>query len=445
MITNHGIHDWQIRSGLTDTGGQNQYVAALSGTLADFGFRVTTYNRGGFPDPMTSEPRTGSRYKDEHQRIVYLEGGGNQFIRKEDLDRRILDEEAAFAEKIMREENLPIDFIISHYWDGALLAGIIIDRMNLKAKHVWVPHSLGALKKDNFKGKPAEIIAPLKFDERIAYEKGLLSGVDAVASTSSDISRHLKESYGREAELFLPPCIETTKFHPIDDVAGITKIYDFLKETDPKTGVNVRGKTCVLEMSRTDRTKRKDVVVRAFAEVLKTNPDIMLLLRINLKSKEVAGEIESLVDSLGIRDNVVYVGMVPDNIMTEIFAISTVYLSPSEMEGFGMSVQEACACRRPVISSDLVPFAVEFLLKDTQEETIDTPDGKVTIRWGAGGAVIPAGKVQGFVHALKTLLDDNARRQEIAKTAYEITIPYFTWPNMTKRLLEEMGMEIPNK
>jgi len=46
MITNHGIHQWDVVPGLTDTGGQNLFVNMFTDTLASFGFRVTIANRG---------------------------------------------------------------------------------------------------------------------------------------------------------------------------------------------------------------------------------------------------------------------------------------------------------------------------------------------------------------------------------------------------------------
>ncbi len=441
MVTNHGTHTWEIRSGLTDTGGQNQYVRSLSDALVRLGFRVTTFNRGGYADPMTGKMQTGARYKDPYSRIVYLEGGGNEFIRKEDLTREIIAQEVQFAEKLIKVEDIPVDLIISHYWDGALLAQMLRERLSLKTKHVWVPHSVGTLKRENFKGKPAETVAPLRFDERITFEREVIAKVDAVASTSGDITMHLAKNYDRSPELFLPPCIDTDLIRPIDDISKCGGIYDFLRDTDPRTGSRAKANRCILEMSRTDRTKRKDIVLKAFAEALKDDPNLMLLLRINQKAKDIYPELDALANSLRIRESVVYVGMVPDDLMSQLYAISTVYLSPSEMEGFGMSVQEAAACRKPTISSSLIPFAVEFLAKEGQDEEIPTDEGSVKVRWGKGGVIVPAGKTGGFAYALKTLLNDKRRCDKIAQMAYDITIPYFTWEDMTRRMLADIGMK----
>ena len=40
MITNHGIHLWQVIPGLPDTGGQNVFVNQFTAALAEQGFRA---------------------------------------------------------------------------------------------------------------------------------------------------------------------------------------------------------------------------------------------------------------------------------------------------------------------------------------------------------------------------------------------------------------------
>jgi len=69
MITNHGIHQWQVIPGLPDTGGQNVFVNQFTEALAKLGFRITIVNRGGYSHPVTGEPQRGLCYQDENQRI----------------------------------------------------------------------------------------------------------------------------------------------------------------------------------------------------------------------------------------------------------------------------------------------------------------------------------------------------------------------------------------
>jgi len=191
MITNHGIHQWEIIPGLPDTGGQNVFVNQFTEALAKMGFRITIVNRGGYPHPVTGERRTGLHYKDSHQRILYLEDGSAEFVRKEDMNERI----PALAESLKRflcAEGTEVDLIISHYWDGAQVGVLYNQSRREQVKHVWVPHSLGAIKKRNV---PQERWPGLRVDERIAVEKSLLPQLDGIVATSSAIKRALKEDY----------------------------------------------------------------------------------------------------------------------------------------------------------------------------------------------------------------------------------------------------------
>ena len=55
---------------------------------------------------------------------------------------------------------------------------------------------------------------------------------------------------------------------------------------------------------------------------------------------------------------------------------------------------------------------------------------------------MPADDVDGFAHALTTLLDDDALRERMGRKALEITIPYFTWAHRTRDLLDDLGLGV---
>ena len=166
QITNHGLHEWQVTPGLPDTGGQNVYVNHLSAALVRLGHRVTITNRGGYPHPLTGEMRTGSvPGLDGQAQIVYLVDETPSFVRKEDMEAQ-LPELAAELSELMEQQRF--DLIISHYWDGALL-GVLANQMRSDpVPHLWIPHSLGALKRRNV--DPAKW-SDLRIDERIDAER----------------------------------------------------------------------------------------------------------------------------------------------------------------------------------------------------------------------------------------------------------------------------------
>lgn len=434
MITNHGIHQWNVIPGLPDTGGQNVFVNQFTDTLAQQGFKITIANRGGYPHPLTDEMRKGLDYKDEHQRILYLEDEVDSFVRKEDMNEHT-PELAEFLHHKLAQEGAPADLIISHYWDGAKV-GVLYNEMQDEAiKHVWVPHSLGAVKKRNM---PPETWEGLRIDERIATEKEIVPRLDATAATSSLIRQSLRDDYGAEEILFLPPCVKTERIFP-REIGAEHEIWRFVAEHVPLGAEEVRQRRIVTEISRTDKTKRKDVLIKAFARVHEQHPDTLLLVSIDDTEEELAADLRGLIDDHNVASNVAVVGYVWDE-LPDLYAITSVYCSPSVMEGFGMSVQEAAATKVPVVSSDLIPFVREYLLGESVEKAaLDGGDEHLLV--GEGAIVVPADNVDGFARALEIMLEDEDLRHEMGKRAFDMTIPYFTWEGMTERFMDAAGIE----
>lgn len=434
QITNHGIHQWDVIPGLPDTGGQNVFVNHLSDTLVQLGFRVTIVNRGGFEHPTTGEKRTGMHYRDNAQRILYIEDGLGEFVRKEDMDDQT-PQLASFLSDHLSREGTPIDLIISHYWDGAKVGVLLNQQLDQRVAHVWVPHSLGAVKKLNMS---PDTWADLRIDERIAVEKTLIGELDGVAATSSRIRRSLLEDYGHESDLFLPPCVDSERFFE-HELPAEHDNWIFLSEMTGLSPEEVRRCRIVTEISRTDTTKRKDVLIKAFAAVHETLPDTLLVVAIDDTETELSAELKGLIRDLGIESHTAAVGNVWDR-LPDLYAASAVYCSPSVMEGFGMAVQEAAATKVPVVSSDLVPFVTEYLVGEDVHEVIFDGDTGRPMLFGEGAIVVPADDVPGFARALHELLVNDERRNRMGDRAYDITIPYFTWRGMTERFLRAVGM-----
>jgi hypothetical protein len=160
MITHHGIHQWNVIPGLPDTGGQNVFVNQLADTLERQGLKITIVNRGGYAHPITGETHRGVEYKNENCRILYIEDDRKAFVLKEERVEN-LPTLAAFLYAFLQSEMLPIDLIISHYWDGAMLGIMLNWKLEEKLPHVWIPHSLGSIKKETWipgDGKHFELI-----------------------------------------------------------------------------------------------------------------------------------------------------------------------------------------------------------------------------------------------------------------------------------------------
>ncbi len=436
MITNHGIHQWEVIPGLQDTGGQNVFVNQFSDAIVGFGFKVTIVNRGGYRHPLTGKWQRGLLYKNEFMRLYYLEDGLDEFVRKEDMFERIPYLSKALKHWIV-SESVNVDLIVSHYWDAALLGVLCNESLPGRVKHIWVPHSLGIIKKRN--------VAPgewerLRIQERIDIEKQLIGKLDGIASTSTLIQKSLVEDYGYKGpEIFLPPCIDTKRYYP-HRVDKESDIWKFLSSKTGKTVEELSRMGIVVEISRTDTTKGKDVLIKAFAEVIKRLPHSLLVVAIDESRRELSSILKKLINDLGIAGNTVTVGSIW-NLLPDLYAISDVYCTPAIQEGFGMSAQEAAATGVPVIASERVPFVTEYLLGKRQREIQIGTDVADRIVIGEGGVKVSVSDVRGFAFAIELLLKDEELRARMGKRAYEITIPYFTWDSMVRRFLEATGFK----
>ncbi len=436
MITNHGVHEWNVVPGMPDTGGQNVFVNQFTESLIAQGYRVTIVNRGGYSHPVTGLPQTGVHYHPSgHARIMYLEDGTPEFVRKEDMADQIPLLVADLEARLAADRD-DVDLIISHYWDAGMLGAALNERAARKVPHVWVPHSLGALKKQNMDPSTWE---NLRIDERIEHERDLLGSLDGAVATSSSIRDTFVNAYGYTPQYFLPPCVDESRYRPHGD-QECAAIWDFLAARSQHTAGELRQRRIVTEISRTDATKRKDVLIRAFARACERIPGLALVIALDETAGAVYDEAIALIRELDLEKDVIPLGSVWEQLPC-LYAITSLYCTPSVMEGFGMSAQEAAATAKPVVSSDLVPFVVEYLVGN-EPERVQYSNGADPreLLVGEGGVVVPADDVAGFATALEMLLTDDKRRNAMGQRALDITVPYFTWERRTQDLLTGLGV-----
>jgi glycosyltransferase involved in cell wall biosynthesis len=203
----------------------------------------------------------------------------------------------------------------------------------------------------------------------------------------------------------------------------------------------VERASIICEVSRTDHTKRKDVLIRAFAHVRSRFPDTLLAVTIDKTRADIYEPLIALVQQLELSEAVAVLGSISEYVPS-LYGVSQIYCTPSIMEGFGMSIQEAAACGVPAVASGRVPFAVEYLLGRKPEERVVERDG-TRLLIGPGAIVAEPDSVAGIAAGLETLLADDGLRQRMGRAAYGITIPAFTWERATREFLQAAEVPIP--
>jgi glycosyltransferase involved in cell wall biosynthesis len=213
----------------------------------------------------------------------------------------------------------------------------------------------------------------------------------------------------------------------LNRVAHFEKTYQVYPFLDPKESRRVgAGETfqfrlkwglndypTFLCVARMDEQKRQDILLRAFAKIVKLNPDTRLMLvgdgsfsglkvggLASNSPNEWRDKLLALTKELGIEDKVVFTGYLLDDDLQAAYSMCEAFVLPSPVEGFGLTAIESWFHERPIIVTSgagvselvnpgvngyvAVPGSVESLRGYMQEILRGTND---TIQMGKEGAL----------------------------------------------------------
>lgn len=109
----------------------------------------------------------------------------------------------------------------------------------------------------------------------------------------------------------------------------------------------------LIHVGRIDRKKNLTTLVRAFAHFhMKTKTDIKLVLVGEDYQKSRDFDLHPTIKDLGLTDQVIFTGPVPDIDLPSLYSGALLAVFPSIHEGFGLAPIEAMACGVPVISNE---------------------------------------------------------------------------------------------
>jgi glycosyltransferase involved in cell wall biosynthesis len=190
-----------------------------------------------------------------------------------------------------------------------------------------------------------------------------LKKVDAVWSISA-ITRDRMNAWAQLPEskyLLLPNAIHLERY-------GMAE-----KRTDLIERYKLSGSKLIMTLARfpgAERYKGVDEVLEIMPALLEKEPDIKYL---------VAGDgddrprLEAKAESLGLKDRVVFTGMVRETEKADLFRLADAFVMPGRGEGFGFVFLEALACGVPAVGSK-VDGSREALRDGMLGELVDPTD-----------------------------------------------------------------------
>jgi len=160
-------------------------------------------------------------------------------------------------------------------------------------------------------------------------------------------------------------------------------------------------------------------LIRAYAELLKTRPDLKLKVIGRLREGNTSYELRQL----GIMDKVEFVSGVTDEDITTLYNEATIAVSPSVYEGFGFPCGEAMSCGTPVIA---------------------TNGGSLPEVVGDAGIVVQHSNPPALAEAIAKMLDNPEMRAAYGRAGRERILAKFKWERAARECAEIYRQTIEN-
>lgn len=175
-----------------------------------------------------------------------------------------------------------------------------------------------------------------------------------------------------------------------------------------------RSAKLVVFLSRISRKKGLDLLIPAFLELRKSEPDAILVVAGDGEA-ELIGRLKAQVEELGLANVVLWPGFLEGGGKAALLADADVFVLPSYSENFGVAVVEALSFQVPVVVSDQVGIHRE-------------------ISENHAGVVVPC-EVPAIAGALREVLSRPDFRSVLAANAGNLSLSRFSRSSILDALL----------
>ena len=182
-----------------------------------------------------------------------------------------------------------------------------------------------------------------------SIESRCIKNSDKIIAISEFTKRRIIEKYN----------ITSEKIRVIYDGINLDG-YKFSKDELERTKQELGLLNCnvIIFVGRVDDDRKGlDLLFKSLNKVIEQCDTKLLVV-----GKGDKNEAVKLAKSLNISDNVIFTGFVDDETLKKFYSLSDVYVCPSRLEGFGLTILEAMAVKIPVIATNV--GSIPELIKD---------------------------------------------------------------------------------
>jgi glycosyltransferase involved in cell wall biosynthesis len=174
---------------------------------------------------------------------------------------------------------------------------------------------------------------------------------------------------------------------------------------------------------RIKEQKGQKYLIEAVSTLIKDYPLIRLLI---IGDGPLMGEMKRYADSLGINDNVIFLGTRRD--VPDLLSAIDIFVLPSLWEGLGIALLEAMAAGKPVIATNIGPF----------REIVNTEEV---------GRLVPVKSSEAIASSIEFLLNDRSLLEEIGSaarkkvlTSFDINKTVDTYSSLFEEILRQKAV-----
>ena len=266
----------------------------------------------------------------------------------------------------------------------------------------------------HFKGKSVILIHDLTFEKVPQYVarrnvEFLRKFVPPSVARADHVVVNCEFTKNELIESYRVPAEKVTVVYPgVDPNAFYPRSEKEKEEIKKKYGIT---KPFLLFLGTLEPRKNVPAILKAYAG-LKDRKKFNLVLA--GKKGWLSEEIFRTVADLGLEEDVVFTGYVPEEDRPKLMSAAEVFVFPSFFEGFGMPVVEAQACGTPVVTSN----------------TTSLPEAA-----GDGGVLVDPRDVGAIGGAIARILSSPSLRDELSRKGLKNS-RRFRWEDSGKKLIE---------